>query len=107
MGNRRQIILTRKTGRKPLRAAGQWLFSLCLAVLFAWLIVCPAAAQPVCTVTKYNEDTGKYEGNSYNVGDHVNVILYKEALDECQELYGKENPRFYERLQAQFAKHTM
>ena len=42
-----------------------------------------------------------------DIDDHINVILYKEALDECQELYGKEDPRFYERLQAQFAKHNM
>ena len=31
--------------------------------------------------SKYNEDTGKYEGNSYNVGDHVNVMDYSLKVD--------------------------
>lgn len=41
-----------------------------------------------------------------NIDDHINTQLYKEALDECQEKYGEENPKFYEMLQAQFAKNN-
>lgn len=31
--------------------------------------------------SKYNADTGKYEGNSYNVGDFVNVVDYSLKID--------------------------
>ena len=31
--------------------------------------------------SKFNEDTGKYEGNSYNVGDHVNLMDYSLKVD--------------------------
>ena len=31
------------------------------------------------------------------ITDHVNTTLYKEALDECQERYGSDNPKFYDR----------
>ncbi len=31
--------------------------------------------------SKYNEETGKYEGNSYNVGDFVNVMDYSLKID--------------------------
>ena len=38
-----------------------------------------------------------------SIDDHINVDLYKEVLDECQEKYGKENPKFFERMQSIFA----
>ena len=41
------------------------------------------------------------------IDDHINVTLYKEALDACQKEYGTENPKFYEKMQAQFAKYDM
>lgn len=42
-----------------------------------------------------------------NIDDHINTELYKAALDECQEKYGSENPRFYEALQGQYAKNNI
>ena len=33
-----------------------------------------------------------------NIDKHINVDLYKEALDECTERYGDDNPKFYEKL---------
>ncbi len=41
-----------------------------------------------------------------NIDDHINTELYKQALDECQERYGKENPLFYEKMQAQFSRNN-
>ena len=41
-----------------------------------------------------------------DINDHINVDLYKIALDECQAEYGEENPRFYERMQAQYARNN-
>ena len=41
-----------------------------------------------------------------NILDHINVQLYKEALDECQAKYGEGNPFFYETLQAQFTRNN-
>ena len=41
-----------------------------------------------------------------NIDDHINTDLYKAALDECQERYGNENPKFYENLQAQYARNN-
>ena len=38
-----------------------------------------------------------------DISRHVNTDLYKAALDACQKQYGEENPKFYERLQAQYA----
>ena len=46
------------------------------------------------------------ESARINIDDHINVDLYKEALDQCQKKYGSENPRFYEKMQAQFAKNN-
>ncbi|MBQ6488888.1 MAG: ABC transporter substrate-binding protein [Solobacterium sp.] len=46
------------------------------------------------------------ESARINIDNHINVDLYKEALDECQKKYGSENPRFYEKMQAQFAKNN-
>ena len=40
-----------------------------------------------------------------SIDDHINVNLYKEALDECQDRYGNENPKFYEKLQSTFARN--
>ena len=39
-----------------------------------------------------------------DINDHINVEIYKAALDECQTQYGKENQKFYERMQGQFAR---
>lgn len=42
-----------------------------------------------------------------NIDSHINTDLYKAALDECQERYGSENPKFYEKLQGQYARNNM
>lgn len=42
-----------------------------------------------------------------DIDDHINTELYKEALDECQEKYGSENPKFYEKMQGQYAKNNI
>ncbi len=34
--------------------------------------------------SKWNEDTGKYEGNSYNVGDHVNLMDYSLKIKNAE-----------------------
>ena len=47
------------------------------------------------------------QAQEINIDDHINVILYKEALDACQRQYGDENPKFYERMQAQYAKYNL
>ena len=36
------------------------------------------------------------------LAEHFNCSLYKQALDECQEKYGDENPEFYEKYQASY-----
>ena len=41
-----------------------------------------------------------------NIDDHINTDLYKEALDRCQELYGADDPSFYEKMQAQYARNN-
>lgn len=41
-----------------------------------------------------------------DINDHINVEIYKAALDECQSQYGRENPSFYEKMQGQFAKYN-
>jgi len=41
-----------------------------------------------------------------NIEYHVNVDLYKSALDDCTVRYGKDNPKFYEKLQAQYARNN-
>ena len=38
--------------------------------------------------SKYNAATGKYEGNSYNVGDYVNVMDYSLKIDNA-DIYEK------------------
>ena len=43
------------------------------------------------------------EASKIDIDDHINADLYKLALDECQAQYGEENPKFYERMQAQYA----
>ncbi len=45
------------------------------------------------------------DARKININDHINVELYEQALDECQAQYGSENPKFYEMLQAQFARN--
>lgn len=36
------------------------------------------------------------EAEEIDINDHINTSLYKEALDECVEKYGKEDPEFYD-----------
>lgn len=45
-----------------------------------------------------NEDAKKVK-----IDRHINTDLYKTALDACQREYGENNPKFYEKLQAQYA----
>lgn len=40
-----------------------------------------------------------------NIDDHINVDLYKAALDECTEKYGKDHPEFYEKMNDIFAEY--
>lgn len=47
------------------------------------------------------------EAKKINIDDHINVDLYKQALDECQEQYGEENSAFYEKMQAQYSRNNM
>ena len=56
----------------------------------------------------YMRDLGLFDeaAQQINIDDHINVDLYKQALDACQEQYGAENPKFYERMQAQFALYN-
>lgn len=56
----------------------------------------------------YMRDMGLFskEAEQIDIDDHINVELYKQALDACQEQYGSENPKFYERMQAQFALYN-
>lgn len=42
-----------------------------------------------------------------NIDDHINTDLYKEALDECQKKYGSEDPKFYEKMQGQYARNNL
>ncbi len=46
------------------------------------------------------------QAQQIEIEDHINTDIYKAALDECQEQYGSENPKFYEKLQAQYAKNN-
>ncbi len=46
------------------------------------------------------------DAEQIDIHDHINTNLYKAALDECQAQYGEENPRFYERMQAQYARYN-
>lgn len=42
-----------------------------------------------------------------DIDEHINTDIYKAALDECQERYGEDNPKFYERMQGQYARNNM
>lgn len=46
------------------------------------------------------------DAKKIDINDHINTYLYKQALDECQERYGSDNPAFYEKLQAQYARNN-
>ena len=37
---------------------------------------------------------------------NINTVLYKEALDECQSRYGQDDPKFYEKMQAQYSRNN-
>ena len=39
-----------------------------------------------------------------DINNHINVDLYKEALDECTRRYSADNPKFYEKMQALYAR---
>jgi len=41
-----------------------------------------------------------------NIEDHINTELYKAALDECTEKYGSEDQKFYEKMQALYARNN-
>ena len=45
------------------------------------------------------------EARQIQIEDHINVDLYKAALDECQRRYGRDDPKFYEKLQAMYARN--
>ena len=45
-------------------------------------------------------------GRSININRHINTELYKQALDQCQALYGSDNQKFYEKMQAQYARNN-
>ena len=57
----------------------------------------------------YMEKLGLFSSKAaeINIDDHINTELYKEALDECQEKYGSENPKFYEKMQGQYARNNL
>lgn len=46
------------------------------------------------------------DAKQININDHINTELYKSALDECQAEYGKDDPKFYEMMQGQFARYN-
>ena len=56
----------------------------------------------------YMDNMGLLDGaaKQINIEDHINVDLYKEALDECTEKYGESNPKFYEKMQALYARNN-
>ena len=45
-------------------------------------------------------------GSKIDILEHINVDLYKSALDKCQELYGQDDPSFYETMQALYARNN-
>ncbi len=56
---------------------------------------------------RYMEKLGLVqESKQIDIASHINTLLYKAALDECQEQYGQDNPKFYEKMQAQFARNN-
>ena len=44
------------------------------------------------------------ESEKTDIDEHINTELYKEALDECQELYGRDDPNFYEKMQSKYSE---
>ncbi len=56
----------------------------------------------------YMEDLGLLDeaASEIDINDHINVDIYKAALDECQAQYGSENPGFYEKMQAIYARNN-
>lgn len=45
------------------------------------------------------------EDNQVKIEDHINTVLYEEALAEATEKYGEEAPEFYEEMASFFAEH--
>ena len=56
----------------------------------------------------YMDKMGLLDKNAkqMNIEDHINTELYNEALDECQEKYGKDSRVFYEEMQGMYARHN-
>ena len=54
------------------------------------------------------DETGFLSENAKDIDieDHIDVDIYKEALDEAQEKWGDEDPEFYERMQEFFVEHN-
>ena len=42
-----------------------------------------------------------------DIDEHINADLYKQALDDCQTMYGDENPKFYEEMQELYARNDL
>ncbi len=43
---------------------------------------------------------------SIKIEDHINTELYKEALDECKNKYGKDDSAFYSKMETFFTEHN-
>ena len=56
----------------------------------------------ILDATGFLSETAK----SINIRDHVNTGLYREALKEAAEEYGKEAPEFYEKMQKFFEENN-
>ncbi|MBR1438350.1 MAG: ABC transporter substrate-binding protein [Synergistaceae bacterium] len=56
----------------------------------------------ILDATGFLSETAK----SINIRDHVNTELYREALKEAAEEYGKEAPEFYEKMQKFFEENN-
>ena len=46
------------------------------------------------------------DAQKINIDDHIEVRLYKEALDECQQKYGADEPEFYQKMQKMYEDHN-
>ena len=45
------------------------------------------------------------KAKTINIEDKINTDLYKQALEETKEKYGKEDPKFYESLEKFFEEN--
>lgn len=55
------------------------------------------------------DETGFLSENAKNINieEHIDISFYEEALNECIEEYGDENPEFYNELKAFFEEHNL